>query len=328
MTPYFLGGDLGGTKTRALIADGCGNIVGFGDSGPGNHEVVGYNGFTQNLRAAVDTALAQASISIDQIAGAGFGVAGYDWPVERELTLEAIRPLGLKCPFEAVNDASLGVFAGPRGWGVAVVSGTGCNARGWDEAHLKEGKVTGGGLEMGEAAGASELVIRAIQCVAQAWSRRGPRTALADAFIDYTGSKDLDDLLMRITVEGLSLDSEAAKIVFRVAEAGDPVAVALIKWAGQELGELANAVIRQLNFQELDFDVVLTGSMFDGGIELIEPMKHTVLTLAPNAHFIRLTVPPVTGALILGMECAGINPPPEYRKALECSIQKTRNIVY
>ena len=44
MSPYFLGVDIGGTKSHALIADGEGNAVGFGTYGPGNHEEVGYEG--------------------------------------------------------------------------------------------------------------------------------------------------------------------------------------------------------------------------------------------------------------------------------------------
>jgi hypothetical protein len=41
------------------------------------------------------------------------------------------------------------------------------------------------------------------------------------------------------------------------------------QWAGSELGELAKPVIRQLTFQSLKFDVVLVGSMFEGGQLLI-----------------------------------------------------------
>jgi hypothetical protein len=65
-------------------------------------------------------------------------------------------------------------------------------------------------------------------------------------------------------------------------------------------------VIRQLEFEGLDFDVVLIGGMFDGGPLLIEPMRQTILALAPGARLVRLTVPPVIGAVLLGMEQAGL----------------------
>jgi hypothetical protein len=78
-----------------------------------------------------------------------------------------------------------------------------------------------------------------------------------------------------------------------------------VRWAGRELGKLANGVIRQLGFQELEFDVVLVGSMYDGNPLLIETMQDTIHAIAPGARLVRLTVPPVVGAVILGMEQAG-----------------------
>jgi len=121
MTRYFLGVDVGATKTHALIAEENGQVCGFGEAGPGNHEGVGYDGLAAALRTATEQALARAGLSIAQIAGAGFGVAGYDWPSEREPTLRAIRTLGLNVPFEAVNDTIIGLLAGaPDGWGIAV----------------------------------------------------------------------------------------------------------------------------------------------------------------------------------------------------------------
>ena len=69
---------------------------------------------------------------------------------------------------------------------------------------------------------------------------------------------------------------------------------------------MANAVIRQLDFQSLEFDVVLAGGMFEGGEMLIEPLRTTVLSVAPGARFVRLDVPPVIGAVMIGMEQGGL----------------------
>jgi len=81
------------------------------------------------------------------------------------------------------------------------------------------------------------------------------------------------------------------------------------------LGELANAVICQLDFAALEFDVILVGSMYDGGPLLIEAMRQTIHALAPRARLVRLTVPPVVGAVLLGMEQAGAASP-QRREAL------------
>jgi activator of 2-hydroxyglutaryl-CoA dehydratase len=42
----LLGVDIGGTKTRALLVDENGSVLGFGKAGPGNHESVGWDGLT------------------------------------------------------------------------------------------------------------------------------------------------------------------------------------------------------------------------------------------------------------------------------------------
>lgn len=325
--PYYLGADLGATKTHTLIVDETGRALGFGESGPGNHETVGYEGMFQSMHAGLEQALRAAGLQKAEISGAGFGVAGYDWSSEAEATAAVIDRLGLQAPYIFVNDAVPGLVAGSaEGWGVVIVSGTGSNCRGWDREHKREGRVTGHGVLMAEGAGASELVHRTMQIVGYSWTKRLPRTALADAIVAHVGAKDLEDLLRGYTTGELEVGAEAARLVFRVAEAGDPAARDLIHWAGTELGELVNAVVRQLEFENLAFDVVMTGSMFDGGAMLIEPMRATISSLAPKARLVRLTVPPVTGAVMLGMEAAHCPVTPRIRKTMSASISTVREI--
>ena len=102
------------------------------------------------------------------------------------------------------------------------------------------------------------------------------------------------------------------------------MAIDLIRWAGNELGEMANTVIKQLNFQQVNFDLVLIGSMFDGGPLLTNAMKETVLAFAPKANFIRAAEPPVIGAVLLAMQKAGLNITPEIRANLISTLQPIR----
>jgi N-acetylglucosamine kinase-like BadF-type ATPase len=325
MTRYFLGGDVGSTKTHVLIADETGRALGFGESGPGNHETVGYEGLSRALEAATRSALAIADVTIDQIEGAGFGVSGLDFPSEKPATLRAIGVLGLSAPIEAVNDSLIGLVAVARdGWGIAVVSGTGCNCFGWDRDRKRQGQVTGGGWQMGENAGASDLMVRVGQIIAYEWTQRGPATQLTPAMIRYTGVRDAAELLHGLAEDRIHFDAAAAPLVFEVAAQGDPVANDVIRWAGRELGELAKAVIRQLHFEALDFDVVLLGSMFNGGSMLIDPMRETIHELAPGARLVRLNAPPVVGAVLLGMEQAHYAPTPSIRAMLTRTVTAIR----
>jgi N-acetylglucosamine kinase-like BadF-type ATPase len=315
--PYYLGADLGGTKTHIIIANECGQVVGFGKAGPGNPQGIGYEAMFETLSQAVDEALAQAHLTLTDIHGAGFSIAGYDWPSDKPPMLAALNRLNLVCPFHFVNDTIPGIVAGTKeGWGVSVVSGTGCNCRGWDREHKREGRVTGYSLWMGEAAGAGELVARAMQIVSYSWCKRLPPTALTDAFIKHAGAKNIEDLLEGYTAGRYAVGADAASIVFDVAERGDTPAIDVIRWAGEELGEMANAVIRQLEFETLNFEVVMIGGMFAAGGLLIESMRAKIHSLAPGAKLVRLHVPPVIGSVMIGMEQGGLRPTPEIRQTL------------
>jgi N-acetylglucosamine kinase-like BadF-type ATPase len=306
LTQYFLGIDVGGSKTHALVADEEGRACGFGKAGPGNHEGVGYDGLSAAMQAATRQALAQAGIAPLQIAGAGFGLGGYDWVSELSPTLEAIRPLGIdNAAVEVVNDAMIGLVAGAQeGWGLAVVAGSGCNCWGRNRQH-RYGNVTGMGFPMGEGAGAGELVGEAVRRVSRAWSRRGPATRLTEVFCELVGVKTAAELIEGLTQERFEIRGRAAPLIFKTAENGDAVACDVIRWAGESLADLAAGVARQLEIEQEQFEVVLVGSLFNGGNLLIEPMRAALLKAAPGATLVRLTTPPVIGGVLLGMEqCA------------------------
>jgi N-acetylglucosamine kinase-like BadF-type ATPase len=309
MTRYFLGVDVGGTKTHALIADETGQALGFATGGPGNWEGVGYDGLTRVLLDVTRRAMQPAKIKVTQIAGAGMGIGGYDWPSEYQDHLEAIRPIGLQCPLEIVNDASLGILAGTtEGWGVSVVSGTGCNARGWNRDHTRQGRAVGGGSRWsGEYAGGYDIVARAMRAVSFEWLKRGPATSLTRVFLEYTGARNLDDLVEGVYLERYLFDSTLVLKVFETARHGDPQAEAVMRWAGGQLGEMAVGVINQLEIQKEGFEVVLIGSLHGASPILDEALRCTVLETAPHARFIRLSVPPVVGGVLLGMQAAGMN---------------------
>jgi N-acetylglucosamine kinase-like BadF-type ATPase len=306
---YFLGVDVGGTKTHAMITDENGRACGFATGGPGNWEGVGYDGLTRVLLDVSQRAANAARLKLNQIAGTGMGIGGFDWPSQRQPHLDAIRPLGLHCPLEIVNDATLGILAGAsEGWGISIVAGTGCNARGWSQDHKRQGRAVGGNSHWsGEYAGGFDIASRAMQAVAFEWLKRGPATGLTPAFIRYFSARDLDDLIEGVYLQRYRFDHDLVMLVFELARQGDPQALDVMRWAGRELGEIGVGVINQLGFQQEKFDVVLIGSLYDGHPLLCESLRETILKTAPGAILVRLTVPPVVGAVLLGMEQAGLN---------------------
>lgn len=86
---YFVGADLGATKSHLLIADRTGRAVGFAAGGGANHEVVGYGAVTDVLRGMFREALAVAGLRSADIARGGLGISGLDWRSEELAQLAA-----------------------------------------------------------------------------------------------------------------------------------------------------------------------------------------------------------------------------------------------
>jgi len=325
---YYLGVDAGGTKTHALIADESGFVAGFGHAGPGNWEGVGLDGLTQSLSESISEALKNSSLTLGDISSSGMGLAGYDWLGQRSMILDAIKPVGLGCPVEIVNDATLGIFAGAsQGWGISVVSGTGCNCRGWSKDLKREGRVVGGGSYWsGEYAGGFDIVARAMQAVTFEWNKRGSATALTPAFIKMMGARDLDDLIEGVYVGRYDFSPEIIKLVFKTASEGDKEALNVVQWAGDQLGQLACGVVRQLQFEHGKFDVILIGSLFEGHPLMQESLGDTIHKIAPDARLVRLNAPPVVGGVVLAMQTDGLDTQPFRENLIASMAERTREV--
>lgn len=307
MTRYFLGVDIGNTKSHALIVDEHGVVVGAGVAGNGNHEVVGNDGFERVLHSITAMALKDAHLPVSAIGGAGYGIAGYDWESDLPLMQRVIAATGLTAPYEVVNDCVIGLVAGAQtGWGVVVVAGTGCNARG-RSADGRSGRVTGEGIMMGEYGGGAELVRQALAAVSRAWSLRAPQTQLSEMLVQTAGANSVTDLLEGVVRGRYQLRATDAPLVFAAAQQGDAVAHTLITNMGRDLAELGIGVIRQLQFEQESFDLVMIGSLFNGGVLIENTFKETIWAVAPRANFVRLAAPPVVGGVLLGMSAAGLD---------------------
>ena len=196
---YFAGFDVGSTKTHALIVDETGRCLALGKAWGGNHQVVGYDGLAEVLLESFNQAAKSAGITASQVAGAGFGISGYDFPSEREPHLEQIARLGFSCPVDLVNDGVNGLLAGTsHGIGVSLTAGSGVNCRGLG-SDGRQGRIVGNGAAFGEFGGGGEIVARGLQMVNHAWIKRIPPTALTKIYLETTGARDEMDLM-----EGLS----------------------------------------------------------------------------------------------------------------------------
>ncbi|HJS18724.1 MAG TPA: hypothetical protein VJ785_08240, partial [Anaerolineales bacterium] len=92
--------------------------------------------------------------------------------------------------------------------------------------------------------------------------------------------------------------------IVEAAREGDHAALEVLRWSGEELGWLAVSVARQIEMENEAVEIIQSGSVFNAGELITEPMGDLVLKHCPKAKLIRLEGPPVVGPLILGMEQA------------------------
>jgi N-acetylglucosamine kinase-like BadF-type ATPase len=208
---------------------------------------------------------------------------------------------------ELVNDGVLGLMAGAtHGVGVNVTAGSSvnCRGRGHDGG---EGRIVGNGMEFGEHAGAYEIVQRGLHMVNYTWIKRIPATALTKIYLEAAGAQDELELMELISNGEYYADPYLAIQVIDAAQAGDPAAGEVVRWAGEELGWLAVSVARQIGMENNEVEIIQSGSIFNSGEVITEPMRQVILRNCPKARLVRLDGPPVVGAIILGMEQAGFD---------------------
>jgi len=319
---YFLGIDVGSSKTHALIANESGDCTGFGRAWGGNHQGVGYDGLADVLKKSCVQACQMANISPGEIAGAGFGIAGYDFPSDRAPHLAAIATLGLSCPVEIVNDGFNGLLAGTtHGIGVNVTAGSGVNCCGRGP-NGEEGRIVGNGSAFGEFGGGSEIVWKGLHMVNYAWIKRIPPTALTAIYLAATGAKDELDLMEGLSNESYQLYPLITVQIFDAARAGDAAASEVIQWGGEELGWLVVAVARQVGMQAAEVEIVQSGGVFEGGELISRPMEAVIHQHIPRARIKRLNGPPVVGPVLLGMRAAELDGYPVRQALIQTAKQR------
>lgn len=303
---YYLGLDVGGTKTFCLAGDDAGHVLGFGRAGAGNYECYGVAAAAKEIKAAIDGALETAGLTLDQIAGIGMGVAGADLPEDYVmLEQELFTPMLGAIPRVFRNDSMGGLRGGTKDpFGIVIACGTGCVCAGINRAG-KDTRVGGISEEFGDMVSGSSIGEEGLKAV---WRSRdgitGP-TLLTQKFVERADCADADALFRemyyrRITYADLQ---PMAKLVFDAAYEGDAIACDILEWGGKYLGEMVNAVARHLDMCKDTFDVVMTGSVFKGTSPVLrDAMTTRIHRECPGARTVQALFEPVVGALLLGME--------------------------
>ncbi|HWI50698.1 MAG TPA: BadF/BadG/BcrA/BcrD ATPase family protein [Symbiobacteriaceae bacterium] len=295
----LVGIDGGGTKTRCLVADMAGRILGEGHAGPSNYQAVGQQAATAALRSAVDAALAAAGGSLADVTAACAGLAGVARPEDRPVMLEALAFLA-PARVELVTDARIALEGALGGApGVIVISGTGSIAMGRNAAG-ELFRAGGWGWILGDDGSGFDIGRRAIAGALAALDGMGPATSLGERICAAWGLERLNQVVPRVygdVAQSRPAIAALVPLVVQVASEGDTVAAAILDGAGRELGRLACAVLAKM--QMPNGLVAVTGGVVTGVPAVRAALEEALAGLAPGARVIDGLVSPAEGALLM-----------------------------
>jgi N-acetylglucosamine kinase-like BadF-type ATPase len=291
----YVGIDAGGTRTRLVLADAEGALLGTTEAGPGNYQVIGPEGLSQLIHELLEE-IAPGELPEALCAG----VAGAGRFPEREQLRSALERKGLARTIRVVTDARAALEGAHRGEpGVVCIAGTGSIVIGRNaEGH--EARAGGWGPTLGDEGSAHSLVMQAIRSVLRAVDGSGPDTSLRADLLPALGLGDWQEIIQAIYGGDFTRDriAEACPVVFTAARNKDDVALRVLQKGLSNLGAQIGAVARRLHLAS-PVTVACAGGVFEEP-DLLQPS----LIAGAGDIELKLTEPQFEarfGALLLAM---------------------------
>lgn len=307
---FLVGIDAGGTRTRAVLADGAGGLRARAAAGPGDYQRLGPRGVVERVRELYDQLGldAQTARSVCLCAG----VAGAGRPDDQARLMRAFQSAGLGSRIRVVSDARAALEGAHGGGpGIVAISGTGSIVIGRNGLG-QEARAGGWGPALGDEGSAYGLVMSGVRAVLRAADGWAPATALSEVLRADLGLGTWDEIVG--AVYGGRLDRErlaaACPALFEAVAAGDEVAAGIVVEGAVCLGRQVAAVAARLGLSA-GVDVACAGGVFAHG-QVLWP--HLAAAASAAGVVLRQKVArlaPVFGALLLAAQGAGATLPPD-----------------
>lgn len=302
--------DGGNSKTDLALVASDGTLLALVRGPLSSPHHVGVDGCLNVLEQLLQGAFAQAGVSDGRgpVAEVGaFLMAGVDFPNEERELQQILDARGWAVRNSVGNDTFAVLRAGTeRGWGVAVVCGSGINCVGVapDGRHARFpalGEITGdwgGGYDVGMAA---------LSAAARSEDGRGPKTSLEHDVPAHFGLSTPRELAEAIHRRQLSASRviELAPLVLASA-AGDAVTAGIVDRLAGEVVALATAALAQLELTHEPAEVLLGGGLLQAGDgRLLDAIERGLHAIGPSLSIRPTDAPPIVGAALLALDELG-----------------------
>ena len=302
---YFLGIDVGGTKTDYVLGDDTA-VLARARTGTIKRMRADAATASEHLAAGLCSLTKQSGISMNLITRNCVGTAGdtvalvVDW-LRTELTSRVSGQLLIVGDVEIALDAAF--YGGP---GIVVLAGTGSNAAGRSPQGLLS--TTGGwGPVIADQGSGHRIGLEAVRSTFLAIDEDRP-THLVDALLRFWSLRSLDELVAYANNTPALDFSRLTRLVVECAAQGDAVANEVLTREGEALGYLVRLLIRRLRRRD---DPLFTPSLaFAGSIaENVGPVRKALMCDVKrefaDVQEIAGVVDPVLGALWRATSGAG-----------------------
>jgi N-acetylglucosamine kinase-like BadF-type ATPase len=305
----YLGVDGGGSKTRFLLIDEDGKVLGTHTEGSAYHLEIGLETLEAMLARGIGSTLQQARMHPSGLTFAFLGLPAYGEDRSLQARLDAAPAAALPAGrYRCDNDMVCGwagALAGAEG--INIVAGTGSIAYG--EYAGRSARAGGWGELFSDEGSAHWLAREGLRLFSRMSDGRSPRGALHGIVRRHFTLEDDLDLCAAIYGKSMSQRSQLAQLSRLVAEAagaGDAAAGGLFTQAATELVDIVDAVRDRLQVPTaLELPLSYSGGLFELRELLLAPFEAALAARARKYRLSSARLPPDAGAALHAARLAG-----------------------
>src|SRR5436305_11605169 len=327
--PLVLAVDGGNFKTDLALVRADGEPLALVRGPQSSPDHLGVDGCVHVLQDLLATALRDAGLPNGHGPVADVAqllLAGVDSPSEEEEVHAAASERRLAKDVRVGNDTFAVLRAGTdRGWGVAIVCGSGINCLGVspDGRHTRFPAL---GTITGDWGGGYDVGLAGVWAAARSEDGRGPRTSLEQsvpAHFQLRTPTELAEAIHRGRI-GMARVTELAPVVAAEARS-DAVAAGILARLADEIAALVRVALQRLSLTDEGSEVLLGGGLVaaaDG--VLVNAVAERVAEISPLATVKSTESPPIVGAALLGLDELGSDPTARQRLRRELGARSER----
>jgi N-acetylglucosamine kinase-like BadF-type ATPase len=305
--PLLVAVDGGNSKTDLALVRADGEALALVRGPQSSPHHLGIDGCVRVLEELLAGAVHDAGLSNGMADFAQLLLAGVDFPAEEEEVLAAVSARRLAKRVAVGNDTYAVLRAGTeRGWGIAIVCGSGINCLGV-APDGRQTRFPALGEITGDWGGGYDVGMAGLYAAARSEDGRGPKTTLEHVVPRHFGLETPTQVAEAIHRRNIARSriTQLAPVVLAAART-DSVAGGILDRLADEIAVLVRVSLKRLSLADERVEVLLGGGLIpaaDGS--LVDAVAQRVAEIAPAAGVRSTSSPPVVGAALLGLDELG-----------------------